>query len=374
MDDTGAFTRDWLALVRTPGLGPATLATAIERLGGCAPPELLRQPYARLRSAGIAEASARALTAPDWDQIDRDQAWLDQSPDRHLIPLSAPQFPARLSEIADPPLALFAVGDLDLLHKPQLAMVGSRNPTASGRRTAQDFARHLAASGLVISSGLATGIDSASHEGALKADGMTLAVMGTGPDRIYPAANRDLARRIAASGLIVTEFPPGTGPHPGHFPRRNRLLAALALGVVVVEAAERSGSLITARLGTEYGREVFAIPGSIHNPLARGCHRLIRQGAKLVETADDILEELAPLLGAHPPAPAANPHQAPTKAPPDPDYQRLRDALGYDPIGIDALVEASGLTADAVSSMLLVLELQGQVTAHPGGRYSRISA
>jgi DNA processing protein len=373
MEDT-ATRRDWLALVRAPGLGAATLTASIERMGGCPATELLHLPSGRLRASGLSDTLIRALEAPDWEQVDRDLQWLEASPAHHLVPLTDPRFPTRLREIADPPLALLAVGDLDLLERPQLAIVGSRNPTPGGRRTAREFARHLAASGLGITSGLAEGIDAAAHEGALDGDGMTLAVMGTGPDRVYPASNRELARRIAASGLLVTEFLPGTGPHPGHFPRRNRIIAALSLGVVVVEAAEKSGSLITARLATEYGREVFAIPGSIHNPLARGCHRLIRQGAKLVETAADILEEIAPLLwsGALPQNDAVTPSASGT-APLDPEYQQLLDLLGFDPTGIDALVEASGLTAEAVSSMLLMLELQGHVTAFPGGRYSRVT-
>jgi len=366
--------RDWLALVRTPGLGAITLSAALERLGGCPPTELLHLPASRLRAAGLSDTIVRALEAPDWGQVDHDLQWLEASPSHHLVPLTDAGFPARLREISDPPLALFAAGDLDLLDRPLLAIVGSRNPTSGGRRTAREFARHLAASGLGIASGLAEGIDAAAHEGALIAEGMTLAVMGTGPDQVYPATNRELARRIAASGLLVTEFPPGTSPHPGHFPRRNRIIAALSLGVVVVEAAEKSGSLITARLASEYGREVFAIPGSIHNPLARGCHRLIRQGAKLVETAADILEEIAPLLwsGALPQQDAYE--TTTSEAPPlDSEYQQLLDLMGFDPTGIDDLVAASGLTAEAVSSMLLMLELQGLVTAFPGGRYSRVA-
>jgi DNA processing protein len=254
----------------------------------------------------------------------------------------------------------------------QLAIVGSRNPTPSGQQTAMDFARFLARAGLVISSGLAAGIDGAAHRGALQTDTPTLAVTGTGLDRVYPARHRDLAHRIAEQGALVSELPPGTPPLPANFPRRNRIISGLSIGTLVVEAAQKSGSLITARLATEQGREVFAIPGSIHNPLARGCHALIRQGAKLVETAEDILEELGPLLGSLVAAgtQAADPVEpAPRKW--DQEYQQLMAALDFDPAPVDLLIQRSGLTADAVSSMLLLLELEGFVSAAAGGRYCR---
>lgn len=372
MDDAGL--RAWLRLVHTPGFGASSWRKLAGPDGDLDSVSLLRYPAARLRASGITKAVADALAVPpDEETLTRDLQWLHAADHRYFLPLTHPRFPARLRDIPDPPLALFAAGDLDLLECPQVAIVGSRNPTASGRRTARDFARYLASSGVCITSGLAEGIDGAAHEGALDADGMTLAVAGTGPDRVYPPSNLELAHRIVESGLLVTEFPPGAGPKPGHFPRRNRIIAALSLGVLVAEAAERSGSLITARLANEYGREVFAIPGSIHNPLARGCHRLIRQGAKLVETAADVLEELAPLLPA---TAAAGLSPAQGTAPPalDDDYQALLDLIGYDPVGIDALVARSGLTPAAVSSMLLLLELKGYVSAFPGGRYSRSSA
>ena len=372
MDDATAL-RDWLTLVHTPGFGSAAWRKFVAATDATDPSALLRQAPARLRALGIAEPIVDALSRPAREPVERDLAWLHGATDRYFIPLTHPRYPARLHDIADPPLAVFATGDLDLLDGPQLAIVGSRNPTFGGRRTARDFARHLASSGLVITSGLAEGIDAAAHEGALAGEGMTLAVTGTGPDRVYPACNRDLAHRIVDQGLMVTEFPTGIGPKPGYFPRRNRIIAALSLGVLVVEAAEKSGSLITARLANDYGREVFAIPGSIHNPLSRGCHRLIRQGAKLVETAADILEELAPLLPAA--TVAATP--SPTTSEPSPaledDYQALVDLIGYDPVGVDILVARSGLTPETVSSMLLLLELKGYVSAFPGGRYSRTS-
>lgn len=255
-------------------------------------------------------------------------------------------------------------------------MVGSRNPSMSGEETAREFARHLAATGLSITSGLALGIDGASHSGALMADGITIAVMGTGLDRVYPASQHALAHEIAQQGALVSEFPLGTQLRPGNFPRRNRIISGMALGTLVVEAAEKSGSLITARLASEQGREVFAIPGSIHNPLARGCHKLIRQGAKLVETAGDVLEELAPLLSGMQPLPYADDTDDTGAVEPqhqlDSEYQLLLECMGFDPVQIDLLIERSGLTAEEVSSMLILLELEGHVSSAPGGIYCRI--
>ena len=282
-------------------------------------------------------------------------------------------FPPLLRQIADPPVALFTRGDAALLASPQLAMVGSRNPSVEGRRNAEEFAAYLSRCGLTITSGMALGIDAASHHGALKAGGPTVAVWGTGLDKAYPPRNLDLAEEIAAKGLLVSEFPPGTPPLPTHFPRRNRLISGLSVGTLVVEAANRSGSLITARLASEQGREVFAIPGSIHNPMARGCHRLLREGAKLVESAADILEELAPLLKLE--LPAAEPATDTVSAAPteDPEYRLLLNSLDFAPTSVDSLVERTGLTPDVVSSMLLMLELQGHVEASPGGGYSRVN-
>jgi DNA processing protein len=268
-------------------------------------------------------------------------------------------------------LLLYVNGDLDALHLPTLAIVGSRNPTAGGTRNAQQFARHLAERGFVIVSGLAQGIDTAAHQGALDARGRTIALLGHGIDRVYPAANRKLAHRITETGALVTEYPLGARPERWHFPERNRLISGLCLGTLVVEAARRSGSLITARLAAEQGREVFALPGSIHNPLARGCHELIRQGAKLVETATDILSELGPLTGHMLETTTASTEtEAPAELEPDADYGRLRELLSHDPIGIDELERQSGLTIGELSSMLLILELHGEVEPLSGGRYS----
>lgn len=265
-------------------------------------------------------------------------------------------------------------GDPDLLSLPSLAIVGSRNPSSGGRRTAQAFAAHLAENGLLVASGLASGIDAAAHRGALSIHGLTLAVTGTGLDRVYPASNRDLAHEIATEGVLISEFPLGTPPLSANFPRRNRILAALSLGTLVVEAALKSGSLITARLAAEYGREVFAIPGSIHNPLSRGCHALIREGAKLVETAEHVLEELAPLLGGLAPLPHAGPAVCANDAPPviDPQHERVLEALGFDPATTDELVERTGFPAPEISSILLLLELQGHVSSGAGGLFTRL--
>lgn len=352
--------RCWLGLIRAPGLGPATLLPWLQE--GQDPCGLLASPPAPLRAA---------LAEIPWQRVEQDLQWLGGARN-HLVPIHSPDYPALLRDIADPPLALFVHGDPALLGLPQLAMVGSRNPTAGGRQTAHDFARYLGGAGLAITSGLAVGIDAAAHLGALDGGGVTLAVTGTGLDRVYPASHRELAHRIAERGALVSEFPPGTPPLPGNFPRRNRIISGLSVGTLVVEAALRSGSLITARQALEQGREVFAIPGSIHNPLARGCHALIRQGAKLVETAGDIAEELGSLLGglsasgdaAPPPAPAAE-----TLA--DPEYRQLLDALGYDPVTVDGLVARTGFSAEAVSSMLLLLELEGHVSSSPGGFFVR---
>ena len=292
--------------------------------------------------------------------------------DHLLIDRASDDFPALLRRIPDAPTALYVDGNVDALHLPALAIVGSRNPTRQGRQTAYDFARHLGSCGFCIVSGLAQGIDSAAHEGALDGGAMTIAFLGHGIEQVYPASNRDLAARIRKQGALVSEFPPGATPRREYFPQRNRLISGQSLGTLVVEAARRSGSLITARLASEQGREIFAIPGSIHNPLSRGCHLLIRQGAKLVEDASDIVDELGPMV-AHL---AGMPDDAATTSPVvperDPDYEMLLDAMGHDPASADDLSSRSGLTIGQVSSMLLILELEGEIEAQSGGRYSRL--
>jgi DNA processing protein len=312
------------------------------------------------------------LSAPDWRGVQQDLAWMAQ-PDNHLLALDDRQYPPLLRQIPYPPPLLFVRGDPDCLRSPQLAIVGTRNPTPLGRETAHSFAAWLAGAGMIITSGLALGIDAAAHQGALANGGRTIAVMGTSLDRVYPAKHRDLAHAIAEQGALVSEFPIGTSPAAGNFPQRNRLISGLALGVLVVEAAAQSGSLITARQAVEQGREVFAIPGSIHNPLAKGCHALIRQGAKLVETADDILEELGSLAAVSAETPFSSIATSPSAANTlDDDYRQLLMAMGDEPASVDGLVERCGLTAEVVSSMLLILELEGYVAAVPGGLHCRL--
>jgi DNA processing protein len=275
-----------------------------------------------------------------------------------------------LREIASPPQQLFVRGHVEVLSLPQLAIVGSRNATPSGAETAHSFAAHLAARGFCITSGLAEGIDAAAHRGALAARGRTVAVCGTGPDIVYPRQHENLADEIVAlGGAIVSEFAPGTPVFRANFPRRNRLISGLSVGTLVVEASLRSGALITARHAMDQGREVFAIPGSIHNPVARGCHQLIRNGAKLVEQASDIVEELHGLLACLQ-APQESAHEG-VEPEPDAEYAQLLVAMGWDPVDIDSLAARSGLTIGEVSSMLLMLELQGSVRALSGGRYQR---
>lgn len=366
----------WLALLRAPALGAGGIRRLLERFGSAA--AALGQPASALRELGLAEAAIAALAAPDERRLGEDLRWLE-APRRRLLRFTDPDFPPLLASLANPPAALFLEGDAALLLHPQIAVVGSRSASATGRAIARDFARALAGSGFTVTSGLAEGIDAAAHRGALDVHGRTVAVTGCGLDRVYPARHAELQAEIAARGLLVSEFPPGTPPRRMHFPMRNRIIAGLALGVLVVEAGLRSGSLITARLAAEAGREVFAIPGSIRNPLARGCHRLIREGAALTEDPLEIVEALAPAALAQgrqalPRVEAGRGAAANSDAEAlDPEYARLLAALGDAPESVDALVERTGLTVEAVSSMLLLLELNGLVASAGGGRYQRIA-
>ena len=336
--------------------------------------ELSRQ---EILHAGLGEADFEKLQAPDRERQNTWREWLGAAPDRQLITLGSTAYPRLLAELPDAPLALWARGSrTDLLNSPQLAMVGSRSPTANGRETAERFAHYFSVRGLTITSGLVTGIDSASHRGALAGTAGTIAVLGSGPDQLYSGSEEDLAAEIIADGLIVSEYPPGTPTHRCHFPQRNRIIAGMTTGTLVVEAARRSSSLITARLAGEYGRESFAIPGSIHNPMTKGCHRLIRDGAKLVEDAADVLVELAPLLQIALDtdelclqSTEENSHALTN----EPGYEKLLAALRLDPCGINVLAARTELTAAELSSMLLLLEMEGLVEALPGGRYSLAS-
>ena len=362
---------DWLALHHMQGIGPASFHRLLEIFPD--PAVILNAGAGQLQQAGLSDSTIKALRHPDVQAIEHDLEW-QAKPGNRIITCRDSDYPALLLEISDPPPLLYLHGNIEVLQEPKLAVVGSRNPTAVGRQTATDFARHLSAAGLIITSGLALGIDAAAHQGALDAGAATIAVMGTGLDRVYPARNRDLARQIAEVGLLVSEFPPGTPPKAENFPRRNRIISGLSLGTLVVEAAIRSGSLISARFALEQGREVFAIPGSIHNPLARGCHHLIRQGAKLVETAQDIMDELGALASAFGPGtvtsdrPVAQ-HGAPQLAE---DYAQLLESIGFDNTSVDMLVATTHLTPAEVSSMLLQLEMSGYIAANPGGLYSRL--
>ena len=353
----------WLRLTLIPGIGGETQRKLLAAFG------LPEQIFAAGSLAARSVVGDRAELLFDTDNaaaVEQALVWAAQ-PGQHVVTLGDPAYPPALLEISDPPTVLYVRGRLELLQRRCLAMVGSRNATPQGVQTAEAFARTLAAKGLCIVSGLALGIDAAAHRGALAADGETIAVIGTGADRIYPARNKELALAIAERGAIVSEFPLGTPAVAHNFPRRNRIIAGLSRGVLVVEAAPESGSLITARLAGEQGREVFAIPGSIHSPVARGCHKLIKQGAKLVETAQDILEEFAPV------APVPERVQAPSEptqdsVPTDP----ILAALGHDPASLDDLVQRTALSADQLLPELLTLELAGQIATLPGNRYQRL--
>jgi DNA processing protein len=346
-----------LRLALAPGVGNTSLIRLLTAFGS---PEAVLASGRTELTAHISSAQCDALLdEPDPVQLAAVHAWLAQ-PANSLMTLADEDYPRTLLEIADPPAVLYCKGRRDLLNQPGLGIVGSRNATPQGVRDAEAFAHSLSDAGLTIVSGLALGIDAAAHRGGLAGAGSSIAVVGTGLDRIYPARNKTLAHQLVESGLIVSEFPLGTPPLPGHFPRRNRLISGLSRGVLVVEAAPDSGSLITARVATEQGREVFAIPGSIHSPLARGCHALIKQGAKLVESAADILDELAWQRQLLPPVLPERPS--------DP----LLTALDGSPATLDTLAQRTGLTLEALSAKLLALELDGRIASLPGGRYQII--
>ncbi|CAM5415853.1 DNA-processing protein DprA [Rhodanobacter lindaniclasticus] len=365
--------RAWLTALRTPGLGPGGLRQWLDRADGD-----IHAALAQLRRHGatLDPAALAWLERPDEARLAQDLAWLAE-PGHRLLRCTEVDFPPQLEHIPQPPAVLFVVGDASLLLHPQVAIIGARAASASGMAHARAFARTLAEAGFAITSGMADGIDGAAHDAALDAGAKTLAVIGTGPDRVYPRKHHALARRLAEHGALVSEFPPGTPARADHFPRRNRIISGLALGVLVVEAGLRSGSLITARLAAEQGREVFALPGSIHNPLARGCHRLIRDGARLVESAAEIVELLAPAarslgleLAARLDAEAVGAVVTTTDA--DPDYRQLMSALGHEPATMDELVQRTALSAAALSSMLLMLELDGRVERRPGNAYQAL--
>lgn len=365
----------WLMLHHAPSVGPATFRRALDHFGS--PQTVVESSTSQRRASGIfREPALDFLAQPEplrSQSIEKSLRWLEEE-NTHLLTLEDEAYPLLLREIPDPPPLLFVRGHPAVLSLPQLGIVGSRNPDTMGRETAHDFAKRLAEAGLVITSGMALGIDTEAHQGALE-HGKTVAVTGTGLDRVYPARNRDLAHEIVREGAIVSEFVVGTEPRAENFPRRNRIISGLSLGTLVVQAARKSGSLITARMSMEQGREVFAIPGSIHNPLARGSHLLIRQGAKLVETTEDIVEELGGMLNLMREQLESQPpdggEEGGSQAV-DPEMAQLLEAIGHDAITIDRLVEICGLTTEAVSSIIMRLEIQGHVESLPGGRVIRL--
>jgi len=352
----------WLQLSLTPGIGASTLRSLLGKFGlpeavlARGPRELAQYLSApaleSLASQAVQESTRRAL---EWASAE----------DHHIVTLADGSYPRALLETADPPAVLYAHGRLQLLQHPAIAVVGSRNATAQGSANAEQFARALSAAGLTIVSGLALGIDAAAHRGGLAGPSSTIAVLGTGIDVVYPQRNAELAAEISRRGLVLSEFPLGTAAVSHNFPRRNRLISGLARGCLVVEAALPSGSLITAKLAAEQGRDVFAIPGSIHSPLSKGCHELIKTGAKLVESAEDVLAELSGFKQSGR-ASTAEPRDAaqPVSA--------LLAVMGHDPVDVDFLCERAGLSAEQVASQLLRLELEGRVTALPGGLYQRL--
>lgn len=373
----------WLALARAPRVGSVKFGQLLQRFGS--PQAVFTAAPQEWINFGLKPALIEYLQHPDWQAVHRDIAWL-QGVNNHLIPLTHPHYPTYLRHIPAPPPLLFVHGNVQLLSQIPLAMVGTRHPSVEGAHIARQFAAGLAQAGFTVVSGLALGIDAASHQGALAATGRTIAVAGTGLDQVYPAQHLELAHQISEKGALVSEFPPGTSPIAANFPQRNRIISGLSLGTVVIEASTKSGSLITARYAIEQGREVFAVPGALSNPQSRGCHMLIKDGAKLVESPEDIIEELRLHLPLMPtleiPVISSTPPTVPTPAPPitaalplfepDMEYSALLKYMGTTATSIDKLVDASGLTAEAISSMLLILELQGVVKSQSGGLYIRV--
>ncbi|MGK0269896.1 MAG: DNA processing protein [Cocleimonas sp.] len=413
----------WVRLWRVSGIGSKKFQLLLNYFDS--PSKVFSANSSQITKAGISLKDANSIIEQKTahqnfqnslqhadDVVKQDLDWLAASDQHHIITLNCPAYPQRLKQINDAPALLYVHGNLSILNDPQLGIVGSRNPTQGGHNNAYEFAKHLATTGLCITSGLALGIDGAAHQGAIDGNGPTIAVIATGIDRVYPAKHRELAHKIVENGAIISEFPVGTHPDSRHFPRRNRIISALSYGVLVVEAALKSGSLITARLAMEQNREVFAIPGSIHNPLAKGCHQLIRQGAKLVETAEDILEEMSSVIDLNDHSFNSNSQSeqsslgnksdtttnhlkntaenntsnemASSDAHIESNIDRknsleldseqieLLNAMGFDPISIDQLVLATDLDAASIAAMLLILELQNYIASNGGGTYTRL--
>lgn len=351
----------WLALWRTPSIGPKHFTKLLEFFPDLT--ELFQQSRSALEKIKLPAPAINYILRPNWQTIEEDWQW-GQQPNQTIITYQDSQYPHILKEIATPPPLLFVKGKLCTLNQRQIAIVGSRNPTISGLNNARYFAEQLVHLGFIITSGLALGIDAASHQGALQASGQTIAVMATGMDYIYPASHKSLAGDITENGALVSEFPLGVTPSREHFPRRNRIISGLSLGTLVIEAAERSGSLITAHYAAEQGREVFALPGGIHNPFAAGCHKLIQQGAKLVTNAKEIVEELKLHLNY-----PVNEHKLTSKPLQalDKPYQNLVNCIDYETTPIEILSLRSGITLNIMTAMLSELEITGYIKTVPGG-------
>ena len=363
----------WFALLYTPGLTRPAARHLLQALGS---PQAVLGASAAQWAAAAGPAAAQALASPDptaHARLQRALDWLGAHPARQALTLGEPHYPEPLLHCGDPPLMLFLEGRADLLARPSVAVVGSRQATPQGLAHARQFAAALSDAGVTVVSGLAAGIDGAAHEGALRGDGATVAVIGTGPDITYPSRHAGLWRRITEAGVVVSEYAPGTPALAHHFPHRNRIIAGLTRATLVIEAALKSGSLITARLASECGREVFAVPGSIQSPQSKGCHELIRQGAQLVESAEEILQVLqlaTPGVGSPLPAPEAARAETDARTP----HGRLLRALGHDPVSLDTLMGRTGDAAPELGAWLLELELQGLVARLPGGRFQRQQA
>ena len=359
---------NWLRLMETPGVGNETARRLLKAFGL---PEAIfsssLQSLQQVVSPRIAQALLQPVSPGLQNLISKTADWLQQ-PQCHLLTLADSRYPPILLNIPDPPVLLYALGDLQFLSQTMIGVVGSRHATSQGLRHAHDFSAALSQAGITVSSGLAAGIDAAAHQGALTGSGSTVAVVGTGLDKVYPARHRELAHRIAEEGCIISEYPLGTSPVAANFPRRNRLISGLATGVLVVEAAAQSGSLITARMAAEQGRDVFAIPGSIHAPLSKGCHQLIRQGAKLVESAADILEDLPQLSRSDVNAQPGTDHRHH-----DSPEEAWAGLLGYDPVPLDILAQQASLSVADLQAQLLMMELSGQLEMLPGGYVRRLA-
>lgn len=363
----------WLTLVHAPGIGPASAQKLLRHFHSA--DGVVQASRSALVNAGLNAKAAGALAAAaESDAIQQDLHWMADGADRHILAFDSTQYPSLLKQIAQPPPVLYVRGDIEALHAPQLAIVGSRKPSAYARRVTARLSTELCALGLTITSGLAHGIDAEAHQAALQAGSLTIAVTGTGLDRVYPARHHALAHQIAQCGALVSEFPIGTNPKPSFFPRRNRIISGLSYGALVIEAALKSGSLTTAAHATEQSREVFAVPGNIDNPLARGCHALIRKGATLVETAQDVIEQLAPMLPGALEIPLSDPTETDSRGAPQlsADASALLEKIDFEAVSLDELVERTGMQVARLAELATELEMAAKIETRTGGAYCRV--